>query len=148
MANKNTGAGAPYAFTPDEFEKAWNDYFIYVDSNPWIKKDAIRSGDNAGKIIDIPTQRPYSEVGFCAFHNLGEHYINQLGHTLENKGDNKNENEKRLSYILTQARAKCRNQKFEGAAVGAFNANIIARDLGLVDKTETESHTKINLTIE
>jgi hypothetical protein len=27
-------------------------------------------------------------------------------------------------------------QKFEGAASGAFNANIIARDLGLADKTE------------
>ena len=27
-------------------------------------------------------------------------------------------------------------QKFEGAASGAFNANIIARDLGLTDKSE------------
>jgi hypothetical protein len=27
-------------------------------------------------------------------------------------------------------------QKFEGAAVGAFNSNIIARDLGLIDRTE------------
>lgn len=28
-------------------------------------------------------------------------------------------------------------QKFEGASVGVFNANIIARDLGLKDSTET-----------
>lgn len=31
-------------------------------------------------------------------------------------------------------------QQFEGACVGAFNANIIARKLGLVDKQEVD-HT-------
>ena len=32
------------------------------------------------------------------------------------------------------------SQKFEGAAAGLLNSNIIARDLGLKEKTETE-HT-------
>jgi hypothetical protein len=30
------------------------------------------------------------------------------------------------------------NQKFSGAAVGAFNANIIARELGLADNQKVE----------
>ena len=30
------------------------------------------------------------------------------------------------------------NQKFEGAAVGIFNSNIIARDLGLSDKKDID----------
>jgi hypothetical protein len=30
-------------------------------------------------------------------------------------------------------------QKFEGAAVGIFNANIISRDLGLIDKSDLTS---------
>lgn len=37
-------------------------------------------------------------------------------------------------------------QKFEGASVGAFNANIIARDLGLIDKKEVEHAGNINST--
>lgn len=126
-------AGRPRFFTPDEFEQAWIDYFKWCDDNPWVKNEAIKSGDNAGKIIPIPTARPYSEIGFCAFHGLGEHYINHLGNRLETQDD---EESQQLAYILTRARAKCRSQKFEGAAVGAFNANIIARDLGMVDKSE------------
>jgi hypothetical protein len=31
-------------------------------------------------------------------------------------------------------------QKFEGATVGAFNANIIARDLGLKDQTDVTTN--------
>ena len=34
--------------------------------------------------------------------------------------------------------AVIRTQKFEGASAGLLNANIIARDLGLSDKTELE----------
>lgn len=124
---------APFKFTPDEFEAAWNDYFQWCDENPWMKNEAVKSGDSAGMIIQIPTARPYSEIGFCAYHGLGEHYINQLGKRLE---DASNDEEEKLSYILTRARAKCRAQKFEGATVGAFNANIIARDLGMVDKKD------------
>lgn len=126
-------AGRPFKFTPDEFEAAWEEYFQWCDDNPWMKNEAVKSGDSAGMIIQVPTPRPYSEIGFCAYHALGEHYINQLGKTLENA---ETEEEKQLSYILTRARAKCRAQKFEGATVGAFNANIIARDLGMVDKKD------------
>lgn len=128
--------GRPYKYTPKEFDLAWQQYFQWCDENPWYKNEAIKSGENAGQIIAVPTARPYSEVGFCAFHNLGEKYITELSHTLEGKKDPIS---KELSNILTQARAKCRAQKFEGAAVGAFNANIIARDLGMVDKKDVTS---------
>lgn len=121
--------GRPYKFTPEEFESAWEEYFQWCDENPWYKTEQSK----AGGLIKIPIPRPYSEIGFCAYHGLGEHYINQLGKRLEDAETNE---EKDLSYILTRARAKCRAQKFEGATVGAFNANIIARDLGMVDKKD------------
>lgn len=35
-------------------------------------------------------------------------------------------------------------QKFEGAAVGAFNSNIIARDLGLADKKEIDASVTVD----
>ncbi|RQO79159.1 hypothetical protein DBR40_05420 [Pedobacter sp. KBW01] len=134
---KQDKLGAPYKFTPEQFELAWQQYFQWVDDNPWFKSEAIKSGEMAGQIIQIPTARPYSEVGFCAFHNLGEKYITELANTLEGK-EKKKDFEVQLSNILTQARARCRAQKFEGAAVGAFNANIIARDLGMVDNKKIE----------
>ncbi len=127
--------GRPREFTPDEFEQAWIDYFKWVDANPWIKNDVIKGGEFAGQIVPVPIARPYSEIGFCAHHDLSEKYINHLAASLEGRED---EISKQFSTILLRARAKCRAQKFEGAAVGAFNANIIARDLGMVEKTQNE----------
>lgn len=141
MEEKNP-VGRPFKFTHKEFDLAWQQYFQYVDDNPWIKNEAVKSGDLAGTIIKVPTARPYSEVGFCAFHNLGEKYISELADTLsKHLKDKESKNlveATELSNVLTQARARCRAQKFEGAAVGAFNANIIARDLGMVDNKKIE----------
>jgi hypothetical protein len=141
----NRQPGRPYKYTADQFDLAWQQYFQWVDDNPWYKSEAIKSGEAAGQIIRIPTSRPYSEIGFCAFHNLGEKYLQQLAKSLADKTEEQHE---QLSSILTQARAKCYAQKFEGAAVGAFNANIIARDLGLVDKKETDHTIKIGKQLE
>lgn len=136
MAKKKP-VGRPFKYSAKEFDLAWQQYFQYVDDNPWMKNEAVKSGELAGTIIQVPTARPYSEVGFCAFHNLGEKYISELADTLQKHAKDKESKNKEeaaeLSNILTQARARCRAQKFEGAAVGAFNANIIARDLGMAD---------------
>ena len=40
--------------------------------------------------------------------------------------------------VTTRIRQIVYNQKFEGAASGFLNPNIIARDLGMVDKQELE----------
>lgn len=140
MAKKR---GRPFKFTPEEFELAWQQYFQWVDDNPWYKSEAIKSGDLAGTIVKVPTARPYTEIGFCVFHNLGEKYLRELSESIEGKTTKQ---ARELSAVLTQARAKCYAQKFEGAAVGAFNANIIARDLGLVDKKEHEHGGTIGIT--
>lgn len=142
--------GRPFKFTPKEFDLAWQQYFQWVDNNPWYKNEAVKSGELAGTIIKVPTARPYSEIGFCAFHNLGEKYLQQLAKNLDNKnieGVSLDDHEE-LSSVLTQARARCYAQKFEGASVGAFNANIIARDLGLTDKQETKHTIKIGADLE
>lgn len=45
--------------------------------------------------------------------------------------------------VTTYVEEIIRTQKFEGAAVGAFNANIIARDLGLSDKKEIDGKFQV-----
>jgi hypothetical protein len=49
---------------------------------------------------------------------------------------------KDFSEVIHAIEEIIRTQKFEGAAVGAFNANIIARDLGMVDKKDVTSDGK------
>ncbi|MEH6304666.1 terminase small subunit [Olivibacter sp. CPCC 100613] len=113
-------------FTPAGFKQAWKEYFEWCDNNPWMKSEVQR-----GILVQVPIQRPYTEIGFCSYHELGEKYLRDLYASAKNRSD---EESKEFVETLLQARAKCYSQKFEGAAVGIFNANIIARDLGLIDK--------------
>jgi hypothetical protein len=52
--------------------------------------------------------------------------------------ETKSEINKDFSKVLTHVREVIYNQKFTGAAAGFLNPNIIARDLGLVDKAKVE----------
>jgi hypothetical protein len=108
--------------------KAAGEYFEQVDANPWYKKEAIRGGDLAGKIIDVPTQLPYTQKGLCHFLDIEEQ-------TWENYGEREE-----FAPTIRRINAYIYNQKFSGAAIGAFNANIIARELGLKEHTDATSN--------
>ena len=45
-----------------------------------------------------------------------------------------------FSAVISMVEEIIETQQFEGAAVGAFNANIIARKLGLADKQDITSN--------
>jgi hypothetical protein len=117
------------------------EYFQWCDDNPWHKNDFVRGGESAGTIVKLETARPYTLTGFCAFASISLR-------TFENysKVEDVPENQDFLR-VCTHIREIIFTQKFEGAAVGAFNANLIARDLGLTDKQETKFSADINHTI-
>lgn len=50
--------------------------------------------------------------------------------------------------VTRKAEQIIRTQKFSGAAADLLNPNIIARDLGLVDKKETDNKGTVNITME
>lgn len=101
------------------------EYFQWCDKNPWIKKEAIKSGDYAGTLIDIPTQRPYTLEGLCLYLGIS---LNTFKNYQDRKG---------FMTVTTHVREIIDANQLEGAAVGAYNANIIARKLGLAEKAET-----------
>jgi len=110
---------------------AAEEYFEWCDNNPWINKEAIKSGDRAGTLIDIPTQRPYTLSGLCVYIGCNEAYFRTFKAQLP-------KDEEDFNTVISEIEQVIYTQKFEGAAVGTFNANIIARDLGLKEKSETE----------
>ncbi|MGN6416132.1 MAG: terminase small subunit [Pseudobacter sp.] len=112
--------------TPDLLWEEISDYFQECDDNPWVKCEAVKSGDLTGQIIKVPTARPYTLSGLCI--HLG---ISQTAWKNYCKRED-------FIGVCTHAEEVVKTQKFEGAAVGAFNANIIARDLGLKDSSEVK----------
>lgn len=124
--------GRPLIFnSPDELWEKTLEYFVWVDENPIITYDY--KGGAATK-CKYENQRPYTKSGLCVFLNISDD-------TFENY-------KKREGFlgIITYIEEIIRTQKFEGATVGIFNHNIIARDLGLVDKRENDNKGNITVT--
>jgi hypothetical protein len=123
---------------PKELIQLFNDYIKWVEDNPLYKSDAkvVSIGSGYGSkimIAKIPIDRPYTKQGFSLFCGLsGWHVIEQY-----------KEINKDFMQIITHIENSIYNQKFEGAAVNIFNSSIIARDLGLVEKTENKHQHKI-----
>lgn len=117
--------GRPRKYQPDELWQKAIEYFQWCDENPW--KEAVLV-QRIEKIVSLPKARPYTEGGFKLFANISnETWANYCS------GSNEYKDFLEISHAIKET---IRTQKFEGAAAGFFNANIIARDLGLRDASD------------
>jgi hypothetical protein len=129
--------GTNFSYTPEDL---WNEavkYFEWISEKTWIKKEAIKSGDMAGTLIDIPTSTPMSVESFCLFADISTQ-------TFRNYESNES-SYKDFFEVSTRIRQIIESQQFEGATVGAYNPNIIARKLGLVDKSENSTKNEVTM---
>jgi hypothetical protein len=116
-------------------EKLWEaacEYFEWCDNNPWAETTTKKKGISnieTSETTSTPTARPYTLSGLCIYLGCSTHYISQVKASLK-------EDEEDFSSVITRIEEVIYTHKFEGATVGAFNANIISRDLGLRDKRE------------
>lgn len=118
--------GRPAKFkTPEELWECACKYFAWVDSHAWEKPELIKSGADAGKVINVPLKLPYTLEGFMVFANLNDAYLRQL----------KTDKAKEFSTIIDKIYKVVETQQLSGATVGVFNHHIVARKLGLVEKT-------------
>lgn len=112
--------------------EAGEEYFLWNEANPLQKCEAIKSGDNCGKLVTIPMMRVLTMEGLCMYLNMSTSYFRKWEFDLKQKETlTKKENE--LVTALGILKEAIRRQKFEGAASNLFNANLIARDLGIND---------------
>lgn len=113
---------------PDKLWEAAMKYFNWVDAHPWYSietnKNAILAKD---KLIKVPTVRPYTFSGLAIYLNASENYWHSFRKNKDLSED--------FLLIIERIDSIINTQQFEGAAVGAFNANIIARKQGLRENT-------------
>lgn len=127
--------GKDHKYTAEGLWEEAERYFEWVSEKVWNKKEAIKSGDLAGTLVDIPTSTPMSIEGFCIFADI----------TRQTFLNYEKETENGYFEVLTRIRQIIENHQFEGATVGAFNPNIIGRKLGLAEKTDiTTNGEKLN----
>lgn len=103
--------------SPELLWEAACEYFEWCEANPLIEVD-YRGKDLAR--VELPKMRPFTLHHLCNYLDCGAAYFRQFKSDVEG-----------FSTVVTRIEQIIYTQKFEGAATGFFNANIIARDLGL-----------------
>lgn len=125
-----------------EPETLWKEackYFQWCDDNPLEEVDY--KGGMAKKVV-MKRMRAYTLKGLCLFLGVNSGYFVDFENGLTDS-----ESDKEFSLILTRIKDVIYTQKFTGAAANMLNQNIIARDLGLTEKSETRAEN-VNLNIE
>lgn len=121
-------------YTSEEWEAKLNEYFEFMKTQTWIKYEAIKSGERAGELIPIPTRTPLTRGNLCIFAGINRD-------TLANYASNKEGYENHF-VITKQALEIIDNNQLEGALVGAYNPNLVARLQGIKEQTDHTTNGK------
>lgn len=107
--------------SPTILWEACVEYFEATDARKWVRKDWV--GKDAIE-VERETDTPYTLTGLFVFLDI------------DRKTWDLYRQREEFIPVTTRTEQIMYTQKFEGASVGAFNANIIARDLGLKDQSD------------
>lgn len=111
-------------------EELWEDcigYFEETDKRKWVRKDWV--GKDAVE-VERETETPYTLTGLFVFLDINR-----------KTWDLYREREEFIP-VVTRVEQICTTQKVEGALVGAFNQNIVARLEGLKEQTDLTTNGK------
>jgi len=117
-------SGAPPIY--DDPEKLWADcvgYFDWVEANPLYEAELV-TYQGKSQLERIPKMRAMSQTALCLHLGIGR----KTWQTWRDRA--------LLAGVVERVDAIIWAQKFEGGAAGLLNPMMIARDLGLSDKTE------------
>lgn len=121
----------PIFETPEIMWDACAEYFEWVEDNP-LQEAVVYQGEIGAE--PKPLMRAMTVKGLCIFLDVGEDYFNDF----EQRLDKDTDKGKDFARVIKKVRNIIDTQKFEGASAGLLNPNIIARDLGLSEKTDNK----------
>lgn len=127
--------------TPELLWEAAKEYFDWCVDNPLMEVDF--RGKDATE-VELPKMRAFTIQGLSLYLGVNTTYLYDFQDGIKGKDD---ELSKAFSEIINRIRQIIYTQKFTGAAAGFLNPNIIARDLGLVDKTDLTAQIQTGVKI-
>jgi hypothetical protein len=124
-----------YIETPELLWQYFTEYVLHEKNNPMYKVEYV--GKEA-RTEYKPLETPITFEGFeCYLADRGiiSHLSDYVANTKGNYSD--------YSTIITRIQSNCYVHNFKGAAVGLFNANIIARKLGMIEQIQTDNKHEV-----
>lgn len=113
--------GRNYAYQPNELWEEAVNYFKWVEENPLLEEKGFAFQGCVTKET-FAKMRAMTIGGFCLFADI-------TFQTFQNYKANKD-----FFDVISRIEQIIKEQKFTGAAADLLNANIISRDLGLIDQ--------------
>lgn len=124
--DKVTGRGRSRTFeTPDDLREACLEYLEWADHNPLIEEKHFCA---QGQIFTAELKKPRAVtiVGLCLF--LGVHRHTWQNYRISDEFD----------LVCDEIEDRMKQYKFENAVAGLMNPTLIARDIGLVEKSSVD----------
>jgi len=121
---RSSAGPKPKFADPDHLWASCVEYFEWVEDHPLHEAKAFAFQGEV-TVASLPKMRAMTIEGMCLFLDVTRR---QWTEWRSSRPD--------LLHVITRAEAVIRDQKFSGAAAELLNPNIIARDLGLADKSE------------
>lgn len=119
---------APKFETPQSLWDACVEYFDWIEANPLYESKAF-AFQGIVTLQNLPKMRAMTLSSLCIFLDIDH----TTWHEYRVRED--------FTPITSRVDEIIRTQKFQGAAADLLNPNIIARDLGLTDKSEVDQTT-------
>lgn len=117
--------------TPELLLQSAYEYFEWCDNNPLVKTETTRT--EKGFIEkEIPTPRPYTKDAFYLYIGCSDTWLKEFKKTCNND----------FLRVIEEIEKTITSNQLVGASVGMYNANIIARLIGLKEQTES---TNVNI---
>jgi len=125
--------------TPELLWEAACEYFEWCEQHPLYETKGFAFQGIVTKET-FPKMRAMTLSQLCFYLNCNDAYFRQFKDAIK---DSTKKLDIDFSTIIHEIESIIYNQKFQGASADLLNANIIARDLGLAEKSETEYKGKI-----
>jgi len=142
----------PKKYSPEELWTGALDYFKWADENPWLMVEQSKMPQKLSEkmalgmkpsmvkaflkqTVELPKQRPYSIEALCLHLNISRETFDNYSKT---KGY------ETYFDVCRAIRDIIDRQHLEGGMVGAFNANIVTRKLGLQEKIQSTQNIIIS----
>ena len=120
---RSTHGRSPIFASPEDLWQASVEYFEWVEAHPLYEAKPF-AFQGAVTIANLAKMRAMTISGLCIFLDIAR----KTWDDYSSRDD--------FIAVTTRVEEIIRTQKFEGASADLLNPSIIARDLGLADKTE------------
>ena len=136
--------GAPIKYNAEQLTQMWNDYLIACEQTKSVRRELVKSGEQAGKIYDITVDKPLTMKGFSVFTGIDDE-------TLLSYCSKEKENiDKDLIAIATHIRESIADYIdsgcLNGTLVSAYGAKL--RGLKDIQQVEQINPEQINISID